>query len=219
MLPNAHLRPLSTALRHPMRHVGCTPPSAVYRQLALDMSRRRDAGALTLLRLLSYGGLEKDCAAPSLFPAYKNDEPYRHRDSHQEEAHSESLRNLCDVEARHSRSLVERRQPHQARRTDFTSWAEHIWRRYLHAVDGRDAEIASALSELAEHGDAAPDVPQNAIVFVGCPWGRRLQRRTCGMFVGRCMTSGDPYALVPEAWPVHSAGCSRGSEDSVFMVT
>ena len=27
--------------------------------------------------------------------------------------------------------------------------------RYLHAVDGRDAEIASALSELAVHGDAA----------------------------------------------------------------
>jgi integrase len=27
--------------------------------------------------------------------------------------------------------------------------------RYLHAVDGRDAEIASALSELAAHGDAA----------------------------------------------------------------
>jgi integrase len=27
--------------------------------------------------------------------------------------------------------------------------------RYLHAVDGRDAEITSALSELAVHGDAA----------------------------------------------------------------
>lgn len=27
--------------------------------------------------------------------------------------------------------------------------------RYLHAVDGRDAQIAAALSELAEHGDAA----------------------------------------------------------------
>jgi len=27
--------------------------------------------------------------------------------------------------------------------------------RYLHAVDGRDAEIATALSELAAHGDAA----------------------------------------------------------------
>ena len=27
--------------------------------------------------------------------------------------------------------------------------------RYLHAVDGRDAEIASALSDLAAHGDAA----------------------------------------------------------------
>ena len=27
--------------------------------------------------------------------------------------------------------------------------------RYLHAVDGRDAEIASALSELAAHGNAA----------------------------------------------------------------
>lgn len=27
--------------------------------------------------------------------------------------------------------------------------------RYLHTVDGRDAEIAAALSELAEHGDAA----------------------------------------------------------------
>jgi integrase len=28
-------------------------------------------------------------------------------------------------------------------------------RRYLHAVDGRDREIAKALSELAAHGDAA----------------------------------------------------------------
>jgi hypothetical protein len=28
-------------------------------------------------------------------------------------------------------------------------------KRYLHAVDGRDAEIALALSELAAHGDAA----------------------------------------------------------------
>jgi hypothetical protein len=28
-------------------------------------------------------------------------------------------------------------------------------KRYLHAVDGRDAEIANALSELAAHGDAA----------------------------------------------------------------
>jgi integrase len=27
--------------------------------------------------------------------------------------------------------------------------------RYLHAVEGRDAEIAQALSDLAEHGDAA----------------------------------------------------------------
>jgi hypothetical protein len=27
--------------------------------------------------------------------------------------------------------------------------------RYMHAVDGRDAEIAEALSELAMHGDAA----------------------------------------------------------------
>jgi integrase len=27
--------------------------------------------------------------------------------------------------------------------------------RYLHAVDGRDAEVASALSELASHGNAA----------------------------------------------------------------
>ena len=28
-------------------------------------------------------------------------------------------------------------------------------RRYLHTVDGRDHEIAAALSRLAEHGDAA----------------------------------------------------------------
>jgi hypothetical protein len=27
--------------------------------------------------------------------------------------------------------------------------------RYLHAVDGRDAEIAAALSDLAAHGNAA----------------------------------------------------------------
>jgi integrase len=35
--------------------------------------------------------------------------------------------------------------------------------RYLHAVDGRDAEIASALSELAAHGDAAK-LPRSIIV-------------------------------------------------------
>jgi len=35
--------------------------------------------------------------------------------------------------------------------------------RYLHAVDGRDAEIASALSELASHGDAAR-LPRSIVV-------------------------------------------------------
>jgi len=35
--------------------------------------------------------------------------------------------------------------------------------RYLHAVDGRDAEIASALSELAEHGNAAK-LPRSIVV-------------------------------------------------------
>lgn len=35
--------------------------------------------------------------------------------------------------------------------------------RYLHAVDGRDAEIASALSELAAHGDAAK-LPKSIVV-------------------------------------------------------
>jgi integrase len=35
--------------------------------------------------------------------------------------------------------------------------------RYLHAVDGRDAEIASALSELAAHGDAAR-LPKSIVV-------------------------------------------------------
>lgn len=35
--------------------------------------------------------------------------------------------------------------------------------RYLHAVDGRDAEIASALSELAAHGDAAK-LPRSIVV-------------------------------------------------------
>ena len=35
--------------------------------------------------------------------------------------------------------------------------------RYLHAVDGRDAEIASALSELAAHGDAAK-LPKTIVV-------------------------------------------------------
>jgi hypothetical protein len=34
---------------------------------------------------------------------------------------------------------------------------------YLHAVDGRDAEIASALSELAAHGDAAR-LPRSIVV-------------------------------------------------------
>lgn len=35
--------------------------------------------------------------------------------------------------------------------------------RYLHAVDGRDAEIASALSKLAAHGDAAR-LPKSIVV-------------------------------------------------------
>jgi integrase len=35
--------------------------------------------------------------------------------------------------------------------------------RYLHAVDGRDAEIATALSELAAHGDAAK-LPRSIVV-------------------------------------------------------
>lgn len=35
--------------------------------------------------------------------------------------------------------------------------------RYLHAVDGCDAEIASALSELAAHGDAA-NLPRSTMV-------------------------------------------------------
>ena len=35
--------------------------------------------------------------------------------------------------------------------------------RYLHALDGRDDEIASALSELAAHGDAAK-LPRSIVV-------------------------------------------------------
>jgi hypothetical protein len=35
--------------------------------------------------------------------------------------------------------------------------------RYLHAVDGRDAKIASALSELAAHRDAAK-LPRSMVV-------------------------------------------------------
>jgi hypothetical protein len=35
--------------------------------------------------------------------------------------------------------------------------------RYLHAVDGRDAEIASARSELAAHGDAAK-LPRSIVI-------------------------------------------------------
>jgi integrase len=35
--------------------------------------------------------------------------------------------------------------------------------RYLHAVDGRDAEIASALSDLAGHGDAAK-LPKTIVI-------------------------------------------------------
>src|SRR5262249_21332412 len=35
--------------------------------------------------------------------------------------------------------------------------------RYLHAVDGRDAEIASALSAFAAHGDAAK-LPRSVVV-------------------------------------------------------
>ena len=35
--------------------------------------------------------------------------------------------------------------------------------RYLHAVDGRDAEVASALSELAAHGDAAK-LPKSIVI-------------------------------------------------------
>ena len=71
---------------------------------------------LTLTRFVtcSHGGLGEDCAASSLFPAHQNDEPYHHRDGHHEYAHSKPLRNLCEVHAAHGRSLVERRQPHQA---------------------------------------------------------------------------------------------------------
>jgi integrase len=35
--------------------------------------------------------------------------------------------------------------------------------RYLHAVDGRDAQIAAALSDLAEHGDASR-LPKSIVV-------------------------------------------------------
>jgi len=35
--------------------------------------------------------------------------------------------------------------------------------RYLHAVDGRDAQIAAALSDLAEHGDASL-LPKSIVV-------------------------------------------------------
>jgi hypothetical protein len=35
--------------------------------------------------------------------------------------------------------------------------------RYLHAVDGRDAEIATALSALAKHGNAAK-LPRTIVV-------------------------------------------------------
>jgi integrase len=35
--------------------------------------------------------------------------------------------------------------------------------RYLHAVDGRDAEIAAALSDLAAHGDAAR-LPKSIVI-------------------------------------------------------
>ena len=35
--------------------------------------------------------------------------------------------------------------------------------RYLHAVDGRDAEIAAALSDLAGHGDAAK-LPKSIVI-------------------------------------------------------
>lgn len=47
------------------------------------------------------------------------------------------------------------------RRLDHASPAAS--NRYLHAVDGRDAEIASALSALAEHGDAAK-LPRSIVV-------------------------------------------------------
>lgn len=35
--------------------------------------------------------------------------------------------------------------------------------RYLHAVDGRDAQIAVALSELASHGDASR-LPKSIVI-------------------------------------------------------
>jgi integrase len=35
--------------------------------------------------------------------------------------------------------------------------------RYPHAVDGRDAEVASALSDLAAHGDAAK-LPRSIVI-------------------------------------------------------
>ena len=42
--------------------------------------------------------------------------------------------------------------------------------RYLHTIDGRDAEIASALSALAAHGDAAR-LPES--IVVKHRWGAR----------------------------------------------
>ena len=47
------------------------------------------------------------------------------------------------------------------RRLGHASPAASYW--YLHAVDGRDGEITSALSELASHGDAAK-LPRSIVV-------------------------------------------------------
>jgi hypothetical protein len=69
------------------------------------------------------------------FPAHQNDEPYHHHDGHHEEAHSKTLRNLRDVDAPHGQSLVERRQPHQAR----------VYRKQIRPVVMGGAEVMDSL--------------------------------------------------------------------------
>lgn len=55
--------------------------------------------------------------------------------------------------------------------------------RYLHAVDGRDAEIASALSELAAHGNAAK-LPRSIVVKHWCRTPIARYGRTGGVTCG-----------------------------------
>ena len=57
--------------------------------------------------------------------------------------------------------------------------------RYLHAVDGRDAEIAAALSALPNHGDAAR-LPKSIVTTIDAARGMHIVRPLPAWPCGDC---------------------------------